>query len=169
MPQQVPSLDIGRLETLVWFLKRPGLYRQMMRAVRSSWSVPRSDETSRDVAAQWCRARAVETQAAVRALAGDDLTPTFSQQFASELEAAAARASSCPVRMGGPANLDLLYAAAETIGAMRLVETGVAYGWSSFALLASAANRPGAKLVSVDMPYPGYGNEASSDAPFHLI
>src|SRR5690606_10627699 len=37
----------------------------------------------------------------------------------------------------------------------RVVETGVAYGWSSFAFLMSLRNRPNARLVSVDRPYPG--------------
>lgn len=160
MPQQVPSLELNRLETLVWFLKRPGLYRQMLRSLRSRWNASRNDEASRDLAAHWCRARAVDTPAAIRALAGGDLGEPFSQKFSDDLAVARVRASSCPVRMGGPANLDLLYAAAEAVGATRLLETGVAYGWSSLALLASAANRPGARLVSVDMPYPGYGDEA---------
>ncbi|MFV0281806.1 MAG: hypothetical protein ACK5JM_13735, partial [Rhodoblastus sp.] len=45
-------------------------------------------------------------------------------------------------------------------GARRMVETGVAYGWSSLALLAASEDRPDSRLVSVDMPYPKMNNEA---------
>jgi predicted O-methyltransferase YrrM len=45
-------------------------------------------------------------------------------------------------------------------GARRVIETGVAYGWSSLAILSALEGRDGARLVSVDMPYPGRGNEA---------
>lgn len=41
------------------------------------------------------------------------------------------------------------------------VETGVAYGWSSLALLAGMGPRDGARLVSVDMPYPKMGAETA--------
>src|SRR5262249_40277160 len=64
------------------------------------------------------------------------------------------------VRMGGPGDVNLLYAAVKLSGAWRVVETGVAYGWSSLAILAALDGRDGARLVSVDMPYPKINNEA---------
>ncbi len=58
------------------------------------------------------------------------------------------------VSMGGPGDLQLLHAAVYLSGAKRIIETGVAYGWSSLAILSAIEKRPEAKLVSVDMPYP---------------
>ena len=49
--------------------------------------------------------------------------------------------------------MTLLYALAAHLGAMRVVETGVAYGWSSLAVLLSLRDRPEARLFSVDLPY----------------
>ena len=40
----------------------------------------------------------------------------------------------------------------------RVIETGVAYGWSSLALLLSLKNRNGL-LVSTDLPYAGLDND----------
>jgi predicted O-methyltransferase YrrM len=37
--------------------------------------------------------------------------------------------------------------------ACQIVETGVAYGWSSLALLLAIRDTPGANLLSVDLPY----------------
>jgi predicted O-methyltransferase YrrM len=55
--------------------------------------------------------------------------------------------------MGGAANLELLYQLAEHLRAERIVETGIAYGWSSLALLLSLAKRERSLLISTDMPY----------------
>jgi predicted O-methyltransferase YrrM len=68
-------------------------------------------------------------------------------------EAAEAVSASAPVKMGGAGHLDLLYNAAEAVSAVRVIETGVAYGWSALALLLSLANRPGALLISTDLPH----------------
>jgi predicted O-methyltransferase YrrM len=65
-------------------------------------------------------------------------------------------------RMGGAADVDLLYALCVATGARRVIETGVAFGWSTLAILSAIEDRPGASLISIDMPYLG----ASSD---HLV
>ena len=72
--------------------------------------------------------------------------------------------------MGGEANLDLLHCLAEHLQAKSIIETGVAYGWSSLALLLSLWSRRGAKLVSTDMPYPFRGNDrhVGCVVPSHL-
>ena len=61
--------------------------------------------------------------------------------------------------MGGAGDINLLYAATILSGALHVVETGVAYGWSSLAILAALESRDGGWLVSVDMPYPKMNNE----------
>jgi predicted O-methyltransferase YrrM len=110
-------------------------------------------------ATAWCRSRAVETDEAVRRVTGGDASERFAEAFASELERAQARAAACPVAMGGPGNLELLFHLAEGIEARRVIETGVAYGWSTLALQLSLARREGARLISTDMPYPQRGND----------
>lgn len=73
-------------------------------------------------------------------------------------EAAEKAADQSPVKMGGPGDIDLLYHFAEGISAKSIIETGVAYGWSSLALLLSLKEREG-HLISTDMPYAKLGNE----------
>jgi hypothetical protein len=53
----------------------------------------------------------------------------------------------------GACDLPLVYSAAMSIGARDMLETGVALGWSSLALLTVAEAHDG-QLVSVDLPYP---------------
>ena len=63
------------------------------------------------------------------------------------------------VKMGGAGDLSLIHAAARLSGARRAVETGVAYGWSSLAILAALAENRSGHLASVDMPYAKLNNE----------
>ena len=66
-------------------------------------------------------------------------------------------ARTVPVMMGGPGNLDLLYHLALQEGVENVVETGVAFGWSSLAILLGLGSE--GQLFSTDMPYVRRGNE----------
>jgi len=55
--------------------------------------------------------------------------------------------------IAGESDVRLIYSAALGAGARNLLETGVALGWSSLALL-KAAEATNGRLVSVDLPYP---------------
>ena len=63
------------------------------------------------------------------------------------------------MRLGGGADIDLLYYLAEHFKVTNVIETGVAYGWSSLALLLSMQKRQESKLISTDMPYQKFGSE----------
>lgn len=64
------------------------------------------------------------------------------------------RAESRGFSFSGGANLDVLYAAALRCDARFVVETGVAAGWSTLAILTWLSFKSDGKLVSVDRPYP---------------
>jgi predicted O-methyltransferase YrrM len=57
--------------------------------------------------------------------------------------------------MGGGADVDLLYSLCLATKASRVLETGVAFGWSSLAILSALNGRPGSRLISIDLPYLG--------------
>lgn len=63
------------------------------------------------------------------------------------------------VKMGGGADIKLLYNLVKHSKASKVIETGVAYGWSSLAILVAQKKLKTKQLVSVDMPYPKQGNE----------
>jgi predicted O-methyltransferase YrrM len=95
----------------------------------------------------------VDLATGLRLLGASDAPVSVRATHADRFVAAEIVAARAPVRMGGPGHLDLIYNAAEAVSAVRVVETGVAYGWSSLALLLSLAHRPGALLVSTDLPH----------------
>lgn len=78
------------------------------------------------------------------------------------VERALERISNCGSRLGGGGNLTLIYYLCEQLLARKVLETGVAYGWSTLAILASLSQRSDSLLYSTDKPYPhlrGKGEE----------
>jgi predicted O-methyltransferase YrrM len=151
----------GRFATLAWYLRRPRLYPQQLRDWREKFVYGRAAYNySRAEAEQWCAARAVDYAAAVQQLVGRRPDAEIDYKFPEVFADAQRRQEQCPVRMGGAGNLNLIYWLARYTEATRIVETGVAFGWSSLAFLLAIQDRPGARLVSVDMPYPKLNNDA---------
>ena len=116
----------------------------------------------REEAERWCRENAVEMDGLPRSLG--IASPFVPLKFAEEapeevLRHAEERVRSCPFKLGGAGNLDLLYSLARAGGNRRIVETGVAYGWSSLALLLATEDVPGAVVYSVDLPHLSLRND----------
>ena len=63
------------------------------------------------------------------------------------------------VKMGGASHVHLIYDCVRLTKAEKVIETGVAYGWSSLAILKALNVNKNAMLYSVDMPYPRKKNE----------
>jgi predicted O-methyltransferase YrrM len=144
----------GKFGTLFWFLKRPRLYPHMMHLVSLKLS-PSSHvmEDTGEEALEWCEGLAVDTDTALERLTGMPAPTPVRDLHSDYFESAERTAGECPMEMGGAGNLDLLYWSAEYLKASKVIETGVAYGWSSLAILLSLKNRPGSQLISSDMPY----------------
>ena len=78
--------------------------------------------------------------------------------FPEEFDAGRRRVSECPLplyQMGlaGAGDARLLYGICSHLQSRRILETGVAFGWSSLAILLAIRGVPDARLVSTDMPY----------------
>ena len=65
-----------------------------------------------------------------------------------------------PVKMGGAGATDIIYSVLKATNSRKIIETGVAYGWSSFAILCHLDDINDGHLISIDRPYPGLDNEA---------
>lgn len=146
---------VKHLKTLFWFLRRPALMPTFAYLARNKF-LPHPMEGSGPEALAWCQERAIGVSQAAERLTGKPLRPVR-ELYPDVFAGAEARARECPFGMGGAGALDLLHHLAMNIGARRAVETGVAYGWSSLALLLGL--RDDGYLVSIDMPYLKMGND----------
>lgn len=148
----------GKLKTFFWYLARPNYYGQLASLIKRRLLGSSVDDT-RQTATEWCRKNAVTTQQALESITGQASFPQIEMEFADDFANAKQKEKDCPVKMGGPGDLNLLYNLCEFVQAKSVIETGVAYGWSSFAILLSIAKRQGI-LCSTDMPYPKLNNDA---------
>lgn len=148
-----------KVAALFWYLRHPSYYGELFRLSAQEMKrkmVGRSDDTRQ--AQAWCKERVIPASKIF--IGGKGLkVQQVMKVFPDIFQEAKDWEKRCPVPMGGGASLDVLYSLAEHIQAKTVVETGVAYGWSSLAFLVSLNKREGV-LFSIDKPYPGRNNEA---------
>lgn len=113
----------------------------------------RGQTGQRREALEWCRDRAESLEAYVRTL--DPTLWAETAQVCRRLDAAAhAKLANIDVDLGGGGHYPLLYFLTRYLNPAIVMETGVAAGWSSQAvLLALRTNGAGGRLYSSDFPY----------------
>ncbi len=146
---------LSKLGTLYWFLKRPSFWAHAISLAYRKLQKVNDHGLAITAALDWAKTQAVSSKQALVNLAfvnPEENLPQLGAEIIAKAEEAVSRASS--VRMGGGGDIQLLYALTVLTRAQRVVETGVAFGWSSMAILAALNEQQAGKLVSVDMPYP---------------
>jgi hypothetical protein len=114
---------------------------------------------SSPVAEKWCSEREVEIQQVFGDLFPDYDYVEITERFPNEFRKATEIINGQSFNWGGQGNISLNYNLAEALKAESVLETGVAYGWSTLSILLSLKERPAGELVSVDMPFFGVTNE----------
>ena len=140
-------------KTFTAYLRRPDLYPELGRKIIKNIFNRKSAFKGKEKTLSWASSKAVSQSEAIYKLFGMN-AKSFEELFPTELKTAQQKERECPIKMGGAGALELIYYSCEFTNATRMVETGVAYGWSSFAALLSLNKRNG-KLYSSDMPYLG--------------
>ncbi len=150
----------NRIKTLAWYLKQPKGLSLIVSLIKRK-TIYKSREKTRADAEKWCKQHSVETSVAFQKLFGSSVQSYKEPEniFIEEFNYAQQKADASPFKMGGRGNIGLLYNVCEQVQAKYMIETGVAYGWSSLSILLSLAKRPGSLLISTDMPYAKMGNE----------
>ena len=116
-------------------------------------------ENTRYEATRWCEQLAVSKEKALKELGVRYPLRHPAADFPDLWEWAEQKSKEVPVRMGGAGSVDFLYTLMLALKPARILETGVAYGWSTLAILLGISYNNRGMLVSVDMPYPRMGNE----------
>jgi len=149
-----------KLRSAVFYLKSPVYWAHFSHRAMRYFQANLDGDFYQAQATAWARERA-QTLSALLAqfglIAGPSaVLPGIDPEL---LKAARRRGERARHKMGGGGHVDLIYAITRLTAARACLETGVAYGWSSLALLAAMEKNGGGRLVSVDRPYPGMGNE----------
>jgi len=166
MSHDDPTKDISqpaanKFATATWFLLRPYTWQhlaEMMRRRRAPGLA--ALEATASVAQEWGDPLAVSPAEAIERVLGAGDYPSPVTTHAEAYTEGRRRADDTGMVLGGAANLELLYHLVLGLEARQVVETGVAYGWSSLTILLAQQQLGGGALASTDMPYPRAGNEA---------
>ncbi len=137
--------------TFFGYLKRPDLYPELRRKIWKNLFNRSSALRGKEEAEIWCKNLAVSEKDFIEKVLKIPFV-SFEALFPQEYEAALQAQEKTPIKMGGAGSLSVIYYINEYVSSHRSIETGVAYGWSSFAALASLVKRNGT-LFSSDMPY----------------
>lgn len=140
------------------YLARPHLYPELGRKIIKNTFQRGSAIKGKSEAENWCAKQAVSQEDAIKNLTGNNNYTKLTDLFPDVLQQAKEKEENCPVQMGGAGALDLIYNICEFSRAKNVLETGVAYGWSSLAALLSVSQRNGI-LYSSDMPYLSKSND----------
>lgn len=138
-------------KTFLWYVSRPLLIPELIRQMRRH--IKGKEPYRRELAEARCEHEAIDVKTAL-----DHFRPGYQigvehANLRNHEAEAKRRLSSIEGLMGGGANLNLIFGLVSIVRPLRVLETGVAYGWSSLALLLATSELDGAKVVSVDMPY----------------
>ena len=146
------------IKTLFWFLKKPTFYATMLSLIFRKVFLPNRDSPDHRQE-KWCEERKTTLEECYRRLGLDPFNQSpFSKEYVNQIEGKINTSNS---NFGGQGHVDLLFGLCESMKVKKVLETGVAYGWSSQAILSSLSKRDG-ELVSVDMPM-------VKQADYHLI
>ena len=138
------------LKTLIWLLRKgPKFYATMITLIFRKFRPFKDSPEQIKIEKKWCENHLVSyetcmTKLGFRPIEKEVFTPDHLKEVKRKLEQSESD-------FGGQGFTFLLYGLCENIEAMKVLETGVAYGWSSAAILSSVRKRSG-KLISVDMP-----------------
>ena len=154
------EMMVEKIRTLAWFARRPSHWAHAFALAKRKLAKNYDSPERRRAATDWAAERAVPVDLALAAMGLNLDGVPLPRIDSALLTKAAARAEQSSVKMGGAGDLDLLYATTRLCGARTVIETGVAYGWSSLAILSGQGDCDDARLISVDMPYPKMNNES---------
>ncbi|WP_419869070.1 class I SAM-dependent methyltransferase [Chryseobacterium sp. CT-SW4] len=143
-------------KTFLGYLKRPDLYPELGRKIIKNTFNRSNAFKGKDKTLLWASAHAISQQEAITRLFG--MEDHFQETFKDILEEAKRKEAECPVKMGGAGALELIYYSCAYTEAKNVLETGVAYGWSSLASLLYLDQHTGT-LFSSDMPYLGQDSD----------
>lgn len=150
---------MNKLKTLAWYLGQPSGIK-LVRNVLLQNTLYKSREATAAESVKWCAARAIDNEAFFRKqFPGSPQPQDPFVVHADDYHFALQKVTETPYKLGGAGNTFLLYNCCKFMKAKSVIETGVAYGWSSLSVLLALREFPDAKLYSTDMPYANMGNE----------
>ena len=147
---------LNKILLIIWYVLRPKYYEHFFSLIIRKFLVNYDTVENKKKAYDWAATNAVDYVEALKSLGLKGKVDGLDNDTITDARRLVAKSS---VKMGGASHIHLLYHCVRLSKAKKVIETGVAYGWSSLAILKALIKNKNGKLFSVDMPYPGKKNE----------
>lgn len=148
---------LKKISLVIWFILRPKYYLYFFSLIKRKFLFNYDTLNNKKKAYDWAKSNSTSYVNALKkldikgeAVGLDSITIKEGQKIVSKTS----------IKMGGSGHVHLLYDCVRLLRANKVIETGVAYGWSSLAILKGLFETTNGKLISVDMPYPQRNNES---------
>ncbi|MEM7380599.1 MAG: class I SAM-dependent methyltransferase [Bacteroidota bacterium] len=153
----------------VWYISHPTHWKHFVFVVgrRLKWALfGRQDR--KEEALAWCQKFLKDDNVIIEQVTGEASRP-FPEELKRMIADKEKELEQYQIRLGDGANLELLYQLIALTDTKRVIETGVAYGWSSLIMLHALQSREG-HLISTDKPMPdeSYNKLVGSVVPDNL-
>lgn len=148
---------MSKLTTAFWFIKNPKYIPQVFQVLKRKRN--KGLENTGEEATYWCKENCIGQHEALRKLIDMNPSKELVDLFPDEIKEAENIAVISPVKMGGRGATTFIYYLVKESNAQKIIETGVAYGWSSLSILLAIKDSKEARLISNDMPYVSMNNE----------
>jgi len=142
------------IKSFLWFLfKGPKYYSTLFALILTKIKPTKDSDSHIRIATKWCEERASSIGDCLEkiGITFDEESPLlepFSDEYTARITKVINDSNS---DFGGPGYTNLIYTICEKLNITNAIETGVAYGWSSAAILKSLVKKNGT-LISIDMP-----------------
>jgi len=148
---------LNKLLLVIWFIKKPKYYLYFFSLIRRKFFLINHDNPkNKKKALVWAKKNTISYHKALNKL---DIKGKTSDLNKSLIIKGQKKIRNLSLKMGGSGHIHLLFNCVKILKAKNVIETGVAYGWSSLAILKGLSENGFGKLFSVDMPYPRKNNE----------
>lgn len=148
---------LNKILIIIWFIKRPTYYRHFFSLIKRKFLLNHDSDLNRTEAIKWARNKSVSYPDALKKL---NLKGDIFDLDDKTINEACKLKNKSSTKMGGSGHINLIYNCVRLLNARTVLETGVAYGWSSLSILKALSELKKGKLVSIDMPYPIKNNES---------
>jgi predicted O-methyltransferase YrrM len=150
---------ISKIKTTIWFLKKknrwPFAFELIKRSIHRIIYANQNHKNSLD----WCEERSVDIKVALVRLKTIEPWQEIFEIDNEMIQQGKRKIQEAGIILGGEGDINLLYNIVLMEKSKFILETGVAFGWSSMAILLAQKDIINSILVSVDMPYPKKNNE----------
>ena len=139
------------IQTFFWFIKKPNFYYYFLFLLKNKFLRNLDSDYYKKLATEWCNNKSISIENFSSKKNITILTnknSIFNNKVYFDIENKIKNSST---NFGGRGYVDLIYSLCESFKITNAIETGVAYGWSSEAILQSVHKRSGI-LASIDMP-----------------